>query len=393
MPFVTPKRWDNKRWTTEEGSRGSRMKLWGVPASLALDPSHVVQGENPLDGDDEALIGPGKVGRSYDLAGGDRLVWREVTKVESKHPLAPFEDRDGELDHLAEGGCRLSCLRLARVPDDPTWRHRLEFSNGASLIYQPALTPHELSQGFVRPAGVVGSYAVYDVTGCKIAHVLRPCALSANRERRAWGAIEIVDGVSTVRFAKADLQGLGPNPTIYGLDTFGYTSIGASEQYPSINWQHGYYGYSPAGDGNATDVYVYCVRGSASTRLTCGVFSDSGGAPANLLRDTGEITPSGAYAWNQTTLDSPLAVVGGTTYHAGINTGGEIIGLKLDGRVGYDVYRESATYSAGALVDFSSPAVWVQNQEVSVYVEYTPAATGSLLLRLQTEGLFVGSPM
>jgi len=165
VPLVTAERWRNRRWSTDIGPRGSRITAWGVPLALRLHDDHAIQAEGDLDGDDDALVGPGRVGRHYDLPGGHRLIWREVKPGDVLHPLRPFEETPGELDHLAEHGVRLSVLRLASVPENPVWRHRLSCPPGTQFVYQPPLMQAQIDEGAERPRAVVGSYVV-SATSC-----------------------------------------------------------------------------------------------------------------------------------------------------------------------------------------------------------------------------------
>lgn len=400
MAFVTKRRWNNKRWSTEVDQYGSRHSLWGVPATVAIheESRGKIQQQRDIDADPDAaaLVGAGGVGRSYDLAGGNKLFWREVTRqaphgdlragaaiggigdtAGQEHPLAPFETEPGELDHLAEGGARVSAMRLASVPADPIWRHRLTLPAGCRLPYQPALTRREIDEGSIRPAAVVNSYAVKDATGCKIAHILRPCAIPANRdlERRIWGTISITGGVSTVSFDRAALADLGPGALLFGLDTFGYTSVGASTWYPSTGRQYDWSGYASPADGDATAVYIYGWLSPANT-ITAGISADDGdggGKAGTLLRDSAATNLTNTHQWYQIPLDSSLSITNGTTYHP-ISNCSATMGSAYD-NAGGSAWYEFRAYTAGSLADFAS---WTSPslQNPSAYIEHTPSGGG-----------------
>jgi len=378
VPLVTTKRWRNRRWSTDLGPRGSRITAWGMPLALRLHDDHTIQAEGDLDGDDDALVGPGRVGRHYDLPGGHRLIWREVGPGDVAHPLRPFEETPGELDHLAEHGVRLSVLRLAAVPDRPIWRHCLTYPPGTRFVYQPPLTQAEIDEGAMRPRAVVGSYAVLDAKGCKIGHILRPCAISADRTKRLWGVIQIQDGVSEVAFRRDKLEALGQGAVVFGLDTFGYTSIGATGQGRSRDYMFAEGPHSPASDGQAEVVHLYTEVGY-SRPVTLGLYSDNGGTPegGSLLRDTAEGTLPDFDGWADLDLDTPVSVTGGQDYWIGARWSNGAAQLRYDSVSGYSEYYKSSPYSAGQLDNpYPTEATQVSNREYSAYVSYTPSGAG-----------------
>lgn len=374
MPLVTRERWNNKRWTATVCARGSSHVLWGVPASVSIHEELAVQKTADLDGDSVALIGSGEVGQYYDLAGGGRLVWRHVERKDQPHPLSPWEENPGELDHLAEGGARLSCLLLSSVPGKHAWKHRLTLPAGVKLYRQDALTKDEIDAGDVRPNAVVGSYAVYDATGCKIGHILRPCALSEDRSKRVWGSIAIVDGVSLVRFDPKALAELGKNATVYGLDTFGYTSVGASVSGGAPNEMSGYGAWSPAADGTAESVAIYTSNGAGSS-ATLGIYAGTSAAGA-LVADTGGGTI--IVGWTTQNLDSPTAVYAASSYWLAMNNNTSYgASMHYDLVSGFNEAHKTSTYAVGTLDNpFGTPTLTRSNREGSCYVTYTPASSG-----------------
>ena len=75
--------------------------------------------------------------------------------------------------------------------------------------------------------------------------------------------------------------------------------------------------------GTAGKVTVYVDAGSASTKLTVGIYSDSGGHPGTLLAQ-GSLAPPVSSAWNTVTLP-PTPVTSGTTYWVAVlGTGGTL---------------------------------------------------------------------
>ncbi|MFW6164290.1 MAG: hypothetical protein ACODAJ_16090, partial [Planctomycetota bacterium] len=217
MPMVTARRWRERGWSEESagvvaGQAEARVRAWGAVVRKRLLAA--VAAEAAIEG-----------GRRFDLDAHSRLEWTHAPD------LAPFETEPGELAHLAEGGAHLSRLRLSRLPDQTVWQHDLD-APGLQFTYQPKLPAADIAEGCVRPPAVVGSYAVIaTVDGRKVAHIPRPVAVAASGNR-VWGRIEIVAGVSTVRFDRAALRDRltwgGEGIVIYGLDTFGYTGSAAT---------------------------------------------------------------------------------------------------------------------------------------------------------------------
>jgi len=375
VPLVTTERWRNRRWATDLGPRGSRITAWGMPLALRLHDDHPVQAEGDLDGDDEALIGPGGVGRHYDLPGGHRLIWREVKPGDVAHPLRPFERTPGELDHLAEGGVRLSVLRLASVPENPIWRHRLTYPAGTRFVYQPRLTQAEIDEGCVQPRAVVGSYAVLDAEGCKIGHILRPCAISADRTKRVWGAISIEKGVSRVAFRPDDLKALGTGALLFGLDTFGYATLGGAGHLRGARFARAAGPHSPASDGTANEVHIGCnTDGIHAGKATLGFWQDSSNYPGARVGDTGEISVTNSSpAWVSATLDSPQpAVYAAQSYWIGLHQDSSLyLYLRYDSGTLNHRHAET-TYVAGEVPDpYPSSSTLTTSRDYSVYIVYT----------------------
>jgi len=371
VPLVTAERWRNRRWSTDIGPRGSRITAWGVPLALRLHDDHAIQAEGDLDGDDDALVGPGRVGRHYDLPGGHRLIWREVKPGDVLHPLRPFEETPGELDHLAEHGVRLSVLRLASVPENPVWRHRLSCPPGTQFVYQPPLMQAQIDEGAERPRAVVGSYVVRDGDGCKVGHILRPCALSADRTKRVWGAIQIQDGVSEVTFRPDALTALGPGALLFGLDTFGYTSVGGSFlEWTSPSYTYAVGPYTCPSAGTATDLHFYArLLTGANGKL--GLYTDASGEPDDLLESTAEFTWT-SRAWNTHSINQGVSA--STDYHVGQGADGGV-GIYYDS--GTSKYHRSEQDYADGLPDPWNGSVLYSNLDVSAYVTYTPSGGGA----------------
>jgi len=368
MPFVTKERWRGRGWRTErvglvDGRAEAVVAAWGATVRKRLLAP--VAAHASLDG-----------GHRFDLDASSRLEWTTAAG------LAPFETEPGELAHLAEGGAHVSCLRLSRMPDKCLWQHKLELP-GVRLVYQPALSAAEVAEGCMRPPAVVGSYAAYATDdGRKVAHIPRPVAVDGHGNR-VWGILEIAAGISTVRFDPAALRSLawgGDGIAIYGLDTFGYTSVGGSGGAKASDNVFAAGPYMGA-EGTATSVswYLHCYVGG-TTQVTMGFCDDTGASyPGDLQRDSaGGAYSYGTKGWIEQALDSSVAVTAqdywiAANYDKNVN-------LYWDSVAGYYQKWKASTYSHGSLPDpFPGGGSSVSGRKYSCYVTYTPAGGGGAL--------------
>ena len=371
MAFVSEERWRERAWTTDalrlaaDGRPELACTLWGLPVRKRLLAACVAH--QAIDG-----------GRRFDLSADARLEWAHAAG------LAAFETEAGELAHLAEGGAHVSCLRLTRLPETCVWQHALEYPAGTQFLHQPALTAHELAEGCVRPPAVVGSYAVRAPDdGRKVAHIPRPVAVDARGER-VWGSIEIAAGLSTVRFDRAALRNRlrwgDDGIVIYGLDTFGYTSIGGTE---AGGWQYNRMisvgDYQPSSSGDAVSITAY-TKTSGAVDWQTALYADSGGVPAALLAadTTGDVN-STTPGWKTRAFDAPVSITSGTTYWiTHVNNGWGSYWYDSDASYGFrykNITYDSWPNPAGT----TSPAsdLGHGSRRVSVYCTYTPSVTGN----------------
>ena len=238
-----------------------------------------------------------------------------------------------------------------------------------------------------RPIEIDGSYAVYHRrkrdyakggtnyrTG-KALHILRPVAVDSSvPSRMAWVDLHI-EGDRYV----ATVPGAFLDTATYPVrinDTMGYWSAGASAGGMGANFVNGHGPYTPAANGNATEVVLY--TSAASQVFTMGIYDTDAGGPNNALRDCEEST-SVAGGWVTGTLDTPLAIVNGTNYYLGAHCGGTTFNYAYDqpivGHTRY--YKNFGSYSAGVLgTPFPASPSTLGSLAHSIYANYTPAAAG-----------------
>jgi len=362
MAFVTKARWRDRTWRSERldlvaGQAEARLVAWGAAVRkrlLAPVSAH-------------ASIGRG---HRFDLDASSRLEWTTADD------LAPFETEPGELAHLAEGGAHVSCLRLSRMPDECVWRHELELP-GVRLTYQPPLTAAEISEGCTRPPAVVGSYAAFALDdGRKVAHILRPVAVDGHGNR-VWGTIRIADGISTVRFDPAALRSLawgGDGIAIYGLDTFGYTSVGGSSGTLVQDYDIAHKcPTAPDSDGTVTAIWAYVDPAGGDAVVVVGIWDHdaANNLPENLLGSSVGLWTN-PLGWKEESVSA--SVTASTQYWLGWNTESRAVVAYYDAGTRY-VYH-ARTYD-GTLPDpFGNSINGSGARDYSIYATYTPTGGG-----------------
>jgi len=369
MPFVTEDRWRGREWRAErlglvDGRAEAVVAAWGaVVRKRLLAP---VSAHASLDG----------VHR-FDLDASSRLEWTTAAD------LAPFETEPGELAHLAEGGAHVSCLRLSRMPDPCVWQHELELP-GVRLVYQPALTPEEIAMGCIRPAAVVGSYAAFALDdGRKVCHILRPVAVDGHGNR-VWGTIEIAAGISTVRFDPGLLRKLAwgdDGIAIYGLDTFGYTSIGGTLYSSLAHYIFSCGPWAAPANGTVDSLHAYVEDGPSGNWNHCqmAIYPDNGGKidGSTLLCHSAELYDYNlAGAWETYAVAGSPAMANGVDYWLCYWHDTTYSRRFYDSGSGAQRY-STETYSADNWPDPGEATTAFQSSvEYSLYVTYTPSAGG-----------------
>jgi hypothetical protein len=122
-------------------------------------------------------------------------------------------------------------LTLSKKPKDNIFSFPVEIEN-LNYYYQPALTPDEIAQGYIRPENVIGSYAFYHTTKRnnkyktgKAFHIYRPRIIERDGNW-IWGNLSIDGEYLTVTIDEEWLNN-ATYPVIVD-PTIGYTSAGGS---------------------------------------------------------------------------------------------------------------------------------------------------------------------
>jgi hypothetical protein len=260
------------------------------------------------------------------------------------------------------------------------------------LIYPPGL-PIIHKQ---RPLDVDGSIAVYHKTKKnnnyktgKALHILRPKAVDKNG-KWTWCDIQVVEK-KYIRVIPQDFLDIAAYPVVIN-DTFGYTSIGGTP----INYQDDYQlvcgPWSPAANGSATAAHAYLstITDPSSSRVTLGIWNESGGNPDTLAKDTAGGATSYGGAWYEQSLDSALSVLSASQYFLGGNTDDHHYWYSDDDGITEDfIYDTDAdVYNHGTLNDFGGVTILDADTRYSVYVTYTPSPVGNAGIMTTNPGIW-----
>ena len=241
----------------------------------------------------------------------------------------------------------------------------LDFPAGLAWWRQPEeLSPEEIDWGHTRPENVRGSYAVYwhrsgqylrpdgtervNYETGKFCHLYRPQLIDAKGET-CWAKMivrETLDPAELVVYMPLAWLLSAAYPVT--LDpTFGYTSVGGSTGGGGANDWDSHGPESPTSDGTLDSFHCYTL--DVETGMTAGVYDDSGGAPNNLLVNTGEFSTS-AGAWSSANFDnSNTAVTSGADYWLAMMCNANFR-IPYDRPDGYARrYGWGTTYSAGVM--------------------------------------------
>ena len=302
----------------------------------------------------------------------------------------PFPD----MHRLEHGAMKEEVVLTSSFPKD-FLQYTLHYPPGTSFDYQPALTQAEIDgDGFDgpswRPDWVIGSFAVFDVTGFKIGHIFRPLVYDpANPANFVWGKLQKTGNALKVLIPSAWRASV-PGDIIVD-PTVGYTSKGGTETTAQPDRIHTLGPHTPPSNGSLTTVSYYWKNDSGSAApLTMGAYDASytgSTASVNLIADSpGANVANGFDGWETRTLDAPADIVTRIGLHVGHNHDTVVLKHYYDASGGFSIRFANMAYVAGTLPQPSSAANEAANRIYSAYGTYTAVSAGGVLIPLSTSG-------
>ena len=249
---------------------------------------------------------------------------RDKVRTEEGKPVLELPVSAAKRRHeIREGSLKWDIVYedASALPADGIERFQLEFPDGLTWHYQPALTPEDIAEGVERPDNVVGSYAGYfhksgrflDPQGNEIAnyetgkfaHIYRPEMVDA-AGNRAWAVQELVGNELRVTLP-AEWMATAVYPVT--LDpTFGYTSIGGSNS-TNVDRIRGN-PHAPPTSGEIQSITCAFANAEGGREAALGVYFD---ADKSLLGQTSAQSFIGTGAHWQT-FSLSLPVIQGVLY-------------------------------------------------------------------------------
>ncbi len=248
---------------------------------------------------------------------------------------------------------------------------------GLDFFYQPALTPEEIAEGAQRPENVVGSYAVYhstkggmnDAAGMeyktgKAFHIYRPKAIDANGTE-VWGELNYSNGSLTIIVPQLFLD-----TAVYPVKvdpTFGYTTIGATNNFNAANKIRGFkYALSENGIISSVSIYFTYLDPGANTKVA--IYNDSSSYPNTRQGESlaGQL-PNTTNWWTWTYVSQPSLNIGDYWLSWAVSSS--------NNKYHYDTvgsgYNATQAYSSAMPATFPAGATAENNRKVSIYATYT----------------------
>lgn len=276
-------------------------------------------------------------------------------------------------------------VEIPEYPVSNIFEWTLLHSPHISFYHQPALTQEEINEGCVRPDDIVNSYAIYcdqkgkyvdsesmviaNYSSGKLGHIFRRKFISGDSNWWWLDSLEIIHQTSSMSLMRVtipwEILDQATFPAILN-DTFGYDTIGGTGYGPAASRQITSGLYSPASNGTATGVGVYC-SGSGQDNTT-GMYNDSD--PETLMSDDGGGEPPASGSWMERSLDSSQAVLSASQYRPSFNGDGSIT-YQYDDADAETSEWEADTYSSGTLLATLTAYPNYMSREFSAYIIYT----------------------
>ena len=322
-----------------------------------------------------------------------------ITVVEDekiKYKTKDYEVHQYEKPEIGEdGGFEFEWV-LDKKPESNVFTATIQ-TKELDFFYQPSLTPEEIEQGVKRPDNIVGSYAVYHKTKKnnrvggkeyktgKAFHIYRPEAIDA-KGNRVWCELNIDEKAGTLSVTVPDKW---LNKAAYPVKvdpTFGYTSIGATEGFQSINRAISTK-FTASEAGTITKITAYSAAPGTpgfsipDGDIRAGVWNSSLELITNGVSNI--VTEVGTLAWTDYTFTTDPTITATDYYigvvHNGGGFGGGIFNYDA-GATAQSVYQSS---DSGGGNGFDPPSDYVignyveQDFKYSVYATYTATGGGS----------------
>lgn len=275
-----------------------------------------------------------------------------------------------------EGGFKVDIL-LHEKPDTNIFCYEIEGAENYNFFYQPELTPEEIAEGARRPEHIVGSLAVYhkdkrdhvlgkeNYGNGKVMHIPRPEVWELNNptSTREWAKLSYSEPNLCVTVRQGFLD--NAEYPVRVDPTFGYTSVGASNNIFSNDRFYGF-DHSAPSDGTLTAITLYGQYESGPTNIK-GVTTGSG--YTILANGVGSAVALPASAgWSTSTYTTGPGISNGTSYWLGF-----VIGPSNTARLYYD--HVSSAGWADNTNSYASPSDPTDglslNFEISIYATYS----------------------
>lgn len=289
---------------------------------------------------------------------------------------------------------------LDTKPDTNVFEYKIEGAEEFDFFYQPELTQEEIDEGAERPDNVVGSYAVYHKTKAnhrvgstnyavgKIMHIYRPKVIDANGAE-VWAELNYDNGTLSVTVPQKSLD-----EAVYPVrvdPTFGYTSIGASNDNIAMDFNNNAYRigtvFSLSEVGNLSSISAglsYSIDSSSDT-VDITVFAntqDGGGAGTHTQItqiETTELSISGLAGNFYTFTASSEALSVSNIILSALGNGADLVTGDEEIRLHYDASAETY-YSELTSPDYAKENPWTatasSNRTYSIYATYTASGGG-----------------
>lgn len=312
---------------------------------------------------------------------------KEVQSLASEK-LALTVGNETDIWHINEKGEFEWDIEFTQKPSTNTFSWALTHTEGIEFHYQPALTQEQIDRKIVRPDNVVGSYAVYcnqsghykDADGNtkvnyqtgKLLHIYRPLCTDA-KGNTTWAELLIEKGTLTITIPQKYLDNAVYPVT---LDpTFGYTSVGASEDgWVDPNQLDALVTSAPGSSGTGDSISFYTISYWDNWHWK-GVLIDHTGSDvivSNGVTNAFTMVNDYTWGWDTSSFATGPTITSGNEYWIGV-IGDEGLMSRFDTVSSTKKRDTSNSYTTPA-----DPNPWTHtyNEKMSIYCTYTESGGG-----------------